>query len=199
MAAGGGLPAGAAAAAERLVAGGATALVSFGLCGGLHPALRAGGLVVPAGVLAAAPNAPPLHYAADRALTSALGQVTCEYLYSGTAIASTAAAKAALFGATAATAIDLESGAVAEVAARHGLPFAVLRAVCDPADFDLPPAALLALNPQGRIQPWLVAASILRRPAQLPALIELARAAAAARAALIRRAGQVAHRGRLVL
>ena len=46
--AGGGTPAGAERAARQLVAEGAGALVSFGLAGGLDPALRPGALVVPA-------------------------------------------------------------------------------------------------------------------------------------------------------
>ena len=49
---GGGTAAGAEAAARRaVVAAGATALVSFGLAGGLDPGLRPGALVVPTAVL----------------------------------------------------------------------------------------------------------------------------------------------------
>lgn len=196
--AGGGWPAGAEAAAERLVAAGATALLSFGLCGGLEPGVGVGFLAVPKFVLAASPSPqpPPARGggATDPNLSALIGPATCKTLLSGSAIAATAIEKAALFAATGAMAIDLESGAVAAVAARHGLPFAVLRAVCDPAGFTLPPAALLALDAQGRIQPLRVAASILRRPQQLPALIALGRAAAAARAALVRRVAEIVHR-----
>ena len=51
IAIGGGTVAGAEAAAERLVREGVTALVSFGIAGGLDPALRPGTIVVPQEVL----------------------------------------------------------------------------------------------------------------------------------------------------
>jgi len=84
------------------------------------------------------------------------------------------------------------------VAARAGLPFAVLRAVCDPAEALLPPAALAALDALGAISIWSVAASLLRHPGQIFDLIALGRAAAAARAALVRRVGDISA-GRLLV
>ncbi len=96
---------------------------------------------------------------------------------------------------TGAAAVDLESGAVAGVAARHRLPFAVLRAVCDPSWRSLPAAALVALNRRGTIDGPRVLASIARHPGQLPALLALARDAARARAALVRRVREILARG----
>ena len=192
---GGGTPAGATAAAERLVAAGATALLSFGLCGGLDPSLAAGDLVVPARVRAAPPLAAPDGWSTDATLFARLRGTTASTLYAGSAVIAEVAQKQALFIASAAAAVDLESGAIATVATRHGLPFAVLRAVCDPATLSLPAAALLALDPHGGIQPWQVAVSVLRAPAQLPDLFTLARAAAAARRALVRRVAQIVDGG----
>jgi adenosylhomocysteine nucleosidase len=77
------------------------------------------------------------------------------------------------------------------VAQRHGIPFAVLRAVCDPADRNLPPAALVALSAKGRIALARVAISILFRPQQIPGLIALARDASRARRALVGRVNQI--------
>ncbi|MEX0759575.1 MAG: hypothetical protein WD100_08355, partial [Tistlia sp.] len=68
--------------------------------------------------------------------------------------------------------------------ARAGLPFLVLRAVADPAGLALPPAALDALDERGRSRGWAVAGRLLAAPRQLPALLALARAAAAAERAL---------------
>jgi adenosylhomocysteine nucleosidase len=191
--AGGGLPAGAAAAAKRLVAQGATALISFGLCGGLDPALRPGALVVPRVVLSQGRR-----LACAPALAAALGGWSADALLSAEAVAADPATKAELFRATGAAGIDLESGAVAEAAAAARLPFAVLRAVCDPAEAGLPPAALAALDPQGRIAIRAVGASLLRHPRQLPALLALGRAAAAARRALVGRVGDIG-RGRFLV
>jgi adenosylhomocysteine nucleosidase len=183
--AGGGFPPGAALAAETLVAEGVTALISFGLAGGLNPSLRPGTLVIPAAVWS-----PGLVHPTDTTLTHMLGG-PAHSLYAGPKLAITAAEKAALHTSTGADAIDLESGAVAKVAALHGLPFAVLRAICDPADSTLPPAAIIALNDAGSIKLVRVAGSLLRHPAQLPALLRLATAAAAARAALQRRVREI--------
>jgi adenosylhomocysteine nucleosidase len=93
---------------------------------------------------------------------------------------------------TGAAAVDLESGAVGQVASAHGIPFAVLRSICDPADRALPPAALAALGLRGEIEVWRVLISIVAHPGQLPALFELAAAAAAAKRSLAERVSQIA-------
>ena len=170
------------AAASRLAAQGIAGLVSFGLAGGLDPALAAGTILVPSVVLLEADR-----WDADSALMDRLGGPTLGALYGGGEIVATARAKAALHARTGAVAVDLESAAVATVARRHGLPFAALRAVCDTASRDLPHAALVALDSAGRIGTLRVGAAVLARPWQLPALIELAGDAARARHTLVTR------------
>ena len=192
--AGGGTPWGAELAAERLVAEGATALISFGLAGGLDPDFRPGMLVVPLAVVEAGRIRPT-----NAKLARMLGGVSAGMLAAESEIVVTAAEKFALGRSTLCGAVDLESGAVARVAERHGIPFAVLRAICDPADRDLPPAALTALNEKGAIAIARVALSILRYPGQIRALIALARDAARARKALVRRVNQIGFRLRSVL
>lgn len=187
--AGGGMPSGAEAAAERLAGEGADALVSFGLCGGLDPTLPPGTLLVPRVVRASDGD-----HATDAALSAWLGGWSCATLAAADSVVATAAAKRALFAATGAAGVDLESGAVARAAARHGLPFAVLRAVCDPGTAGLPPLALAALDTQGRIGPARVLASLAGRPGQIAALVRLAGAARAARAALVGRVGDILRR-----
>ncbi|PPQ28900.1 phosphorylase family protein [Rhodopila globiformis] len=179
--AGGGMPVGAAEAASRLVQEGATALISFGLAGGLDPALRPGMVVVPETVLCSGEV-----FAADAALAARFGGFTGHAMLAGETVAADAVAKRDLFAATGAQAIDLESGAVARVAASHGLPFAVVRAVCDPAERDLPPAALIALDRHGAIGLLAVLGSVLRRPGQIAALLTLGGDAARARRSLVR-------------
>jgi adenosylhomocysteine nucleosidase len=180
--AGGGFPDGAAHAAARLADDGARALLSFGLAGGLSPALLPGMVMIPALVMTSQTVFTP-----DAALLAWLGGG------SGTLLAvdhvvSSHAAKLALRQATDADAVDMESGAVAAVARARGLPFAVLRAICDPAGADLPPAALVTLDARGAIGAARLMGSLLRHPGQLPLLLRLAGDAAAARAALRRHA-----------
>ena len=189
VAIGGGGAAGAAEAAERLVQDGALGLISFGLAGGLDPALPPGALVVPQGVLDLAGK----RWATDAVLSARLGQPGGAML-AATGIIATRDAKHRAWTQSGACAVDLESGAVAAAASRHGLPFAVLRAVCDPAERDLPPAAITALDPAGRIRPSALAASLIRFPRQIPALIALGRESNRARRAL---GARVAHIGPL--
>jgi adenosylhomocysteine nucleosidase len=177
---GGGVPAGAQDAAERLVARGVTALVSFGLAGGLDPSLPPGHLVIPEAVLEDG-----VRYPSDGALSDSFGGANAALLLAGAEIVANSVAKRELFRATGACAVDLESGAVARVARRHDLPFAVLRAICDPAVRDLPPAALVALDAGGAIGMLRVLASLARQPSQIGGLIRLARDARLGRQALM--------------
>lgn len=178
-AAGGGTPEGALAAAEQLAAQGAEALVSFGLAGGLAPALKPGDVLVPSAVIDGQNT-----YPCNLMLMEFLGGGTGGPILASRQIAATAREKTQLHRSFRADAVDMESGMVARVASTRGLAFAVLRAVADPAGRDLPPAALHALNAQGGVEVWAVLRSLLARPGQLPALLALAREAGQARAAL---------------
>ena len=177
---GGGTAHGAAEAAERL-ARTATALLSFGLAGGLDPVLPPGALIVPATVTDADER-----WTTDPALNATLGGTTGHTLLGGGALLATIAEKRAAH-ARGADAVDLESAAVARVATRHSLPFAVLRAICDPATRSLPHAALAALDAHGRIGILRVLFAALAHPTELTTLIALARDAAQARHALLTR------------
>lgn len=180
--AGGGTAQGASAAAARLIAAGATALLSFGLAGGLAPGLSAGCLVVPITVI----DPGGTEWSTDPALARRIG-TPAGILFATPAILDSVSAKHRAWQQTGALAADIESGAVARAAAEHRLPFAVLRAVCDPAERTLPPAALTALDVQGGIDPLALARSLARHPGQLAALIALGREAALARKALLAR------------
>ena len=83
------------------------------------------------------------------------------------------AAKAALYAATGAAAVDMESAAVARAAARHGLPFAILRAIADPAQRPLPLAALVAMRADGGVALGAVLGALAQNPGQLPDLVRL--------------------------
>jgi hypothetical protein len=85
-----------------------------------------------------------------------------------------AAGKAAFFAATGAAAVDMESAIVARAAERHGLPFAILRVIADPAHRPLPGAALVAMRADGEVDLAAVLGALIREPSQLPALIRLA-------------------------
>ncbi len=184
---GGATASGAGRAANALVSGGATHLLSFGLAGGLDPALPPGAALVPDRVLAGSDA-----FACDPGLRGRLGSGPLSSLLHSDALVSDAAEKRHLFVATGCAALDMESGAVARAARMAGLPFAVLRAVCDPAGRTLPPAARIPLRPGGRVSAGAVAASILHQPSQLPLLLALGRDAGLARRTLLRRINALA-------
>ncbi len=177
---GGGTPAGAEVAAARLIEAGATALVSFGLAGGLDPLLRPGVVIVPSVVLWQ-----DQAFSADPVLAKRFGGFTGHTTFGGYDVVPDAAGKHDLHVATLAHAIDLESGAIARIAVAYRLPFIVVRAICDPAERTVPPAALIALRSDGGIGFGNVLRSVLARPAQVPDLLRLAHDAMTARRALM--------------
>lgn len=190
VAVGGGTTEGAARAAWGLIDGGATGIVSFGLAGGLDPKLPAGALVVAHEVAAEGRIWPT-----DPELSKRLGGVTGHVCLGLNHVVVSIAEKRRLRRDTGAAVVDMESGAVAAIAAAAGVPFAVLRAVCDPADRALPPAALVALDNKGRLGATRLALSVLSSPVQLGALCGLARDAALARRALRARAVRMSPHG----
>jgi adenosylhomocysteine nucleosidase len=179
VAIGGGSTAGAARAVRQLIDSGATGIVSFGLAGGLVPTLLPGMLIVANEVAAAGQI-----WSTDTALSARLGGVTGHRCLGWDRVVASPAEKQRLGRESGAAAVDMESGAVAEAAGALGVPFAVLRVICDPSDRGLPPATLVALDSAGRIALAPLAGSILSHPRQIGALLALARDAARARRAL---------------
>ncbi len=180
----------AAVAAETLVAEGATALVSFGVAGGLDPALRPGDLLIPE--LVVAPDGTSI--AIDEAWRQAVlrraeaGGLTPV----GGALAGCDSAvssvheKLALHRERDVRAVDMESHAVGRVAAAAGLPFLILRAVADPAERALPALVEDSIAVDGRPRVGLVLARLALAPWHIGALLRLRRESEAALAALAR-------------
>jgi nucleoside phosphorylase len=182
----GGVPARTAAAvAAALEAGDCTMLVSFGIAGGLRAGLAPGTLVVAGAVMDSEGEiaAPPFEF--PQALRGTI--------FGSTAIVAAAAEKAALHARTGALAVDLESHLVARAASAIGLPWAAVRTIADTAEYDLPPAAQLALRENGRPDLLAVLGSLCAAPVQLPALLRTARQTRAALRALVG-AGRVLRR-----
>lgn len=163
-------------AAKRLVAVGATALVSWGMAGGLDPKLAAGTICVPEFVLA--PDGAT--FATDHdwrelttaAIVSRRTVVSGKLLSSGRAIEDVAG-KAVAFRKTGASVVDMESAAVAKVAAAHALPFLAVRVIVDTAADTLPDAVMAASSTAGlRLSRLLI--GIVKAPGELGPLLRLA-------------------------
>src|SRR5450631_4860586 len=163
------------AAAGALVDAGATALVSWGLAGGLDPALRAGTICLPSVVVSrdGATFTTELHW--REILSAAIGQrlsvVSGTLLTSAVAIEDVAA-KAAAFGETGAVAVDMESAGVAQIAALNRLPFVAVRAIVDTAG-DALPAAVKAAGTEGRVRLARLILGVAASPREIAPLLRL--------------------------
>ena len=170
----GGIPAHTAATLGQAIASEAPAgLISFGIAGGLAPSLTPGTLVVPRAVLGADGGRYPVAASWRARLREQLDPADGD-IFGADAIVTDSAAKAALHARNGAIAVDLESAIVAQAASRAGLPFVVLRAIADPAERSLPPAAGVRLKPDGRPDLRAIFHSVLMEPGQIRALIGLA-------------------------
>ena len=189
----------AAVAARALIDAGATALVSWGMAGGLDPALRAGTICIPSVIvsrdgtaLATDPRWRELVNAAinpPRTRDDAPCTVVNVKLLSDSKAIGDIAGKASAFRATGAVAVDLESLGVAQIATAYALPFIAVRAIVDTAG-DTLSKAVFAASGAGEVQTGQVHISrlmlgILKSPRELAALVRLAQQYRAARKALM--------------
>jgi adenosylhomocysteine nucleosidase len=166
----------AAAAAQALVDAGASALMTFGMAGGLDPALKPGSVVIPCELL----SSEGARYAASRAwreqvaaAVSPLRAVTEGNLLTSTHAIDTPADKAAAFRNTGAAAVDMESAAVAKIAAQHNLPFIAVRVIVDTAA-DMLPRAVVAASRAGRVQLARLIGGLILAPREIASVVRLA-------------------------
>ena len=175
--------------AARFCAEGAKAILSIGVSGGLDPALAPGDLVVGEKVVVEEGAA----WSADVELLSLLhaffeapdhastqGEVIFGTVFGADVIIQSREEKAMLFETHRAIAVDMESHGAARAAARSGVPFIAIRAIADPYDRALPPAALGAVAPDGSTLVFKTLVAALRDPKQFPELMKLGSDSAAA-------------------
>jgi hopanoid-associated phosphorylase len=166
----------AAAAAQALIDAGVSALMTFGMAGGLDPALKPGSVVIPCELLAsdgARYVANPAWREQVAAAVSPLRAVTEGNLLTSTHAIETPADKAAAFRATGAAAVDMESAAVAAIAAQHNLPFIAVRVIVDTAA-DMLPRAVVAASKAGRVRLARLIGGLILAPREIGSLVRLA-------------------------
>ena len=163
-------------AARRQVAAGATSLTSVGFAGALRRSLRIGDLLLPHEVLDSSGQRFGVDGSLHRQLSDALGEqfhVHTGALTSVDRVVAEAAGKTAL--ARDADAVDMESAAIARVARDAGLPFAVLRVVCDGPAQRIPRCTEGAVDALGRVIAARLALGLALRPWELLDLLRLGR------------------------
>ena len=165
----------ASAAARALAMAPVSALMTFGLAGGLDPTLEAGTVVLPDQVISSS----GAHFATCRSwcarLAAEVGStrwaVGGKLLSSALPLDSPSKKKAA-FEEAGAVAVDMESAAVAAIAAAHQLPFVALRVIVDTASDGLPRSVVLA-SQAGKLRIGRLLAGL--SPGEIAALVGLAR------------------------
>jgi adenosylhomocysteine nucleosidase len=165
-----------------LINTGCKAILSFGVCGALDPKLRPGDLIV-----------------ADAVITPSGQWIACDPQWAagmaGKLMVSTStilgsdrvadvAFKSQAYAETKAAVVDMESHIAAKLATEADLPFAVLRAVTDPADLDIPAWVLKSVRTDGSINMSTVLSGVLTHPLQVGTLMALGRANKRAMASL---------------
>ncbi|MFY9991326.1 MAG: phosphorylase [Rhodoplanes sp.] len=160
-------------------------LISFGVAGGLDPDLLPGTCVVGSAVLNGASRTPTDADWSQKLLRTIPGAVHGAIMGVSAPVARPED-KRALYERTGAVAVDMESHIVASLARRHGIPMAAIRVITDPAERALPACAVSAMRPNGTTDILAMIRSVISRPRELPALVQTALDARAARSTLMR-------------
>ncbi|HTK75588.1 MAG TPA: hypothetical protein VL371_10050 [Gemmataceae bacterium] len=144
-------------------------VVAAGFAGALSRTLRLGQVVVASEV-----NEPD-EVTWRVALPTELGDLVCGRLFTSPRMLTTTAAKTALFEATGAIAVDMESGPIVEACIARRVPCAAVRAVSDTREEELS-SELARLLDGGRVSLRRVLMAIVRRPKLIAELWRLHRA-----------------------
>ena len=161
-------------AADALITAGATALISWGCAGALQHSLQPGTLVLPDKILTSDRTSLPVDLSWRERLSQHLRQqvhIATGTLIESPHVISSPTEKTALFKKSEACAVDMESAAIARVAAAAERPFLAVRAVSDSASMTLP--FFGATDAFGRVRLFQLLTSLMRRPHLLPSLIRV--------------------------
>ena len=122
---------------SRAMAAGCGGLISFGVAGGLAPALKPGTCVIGSSIFDDEEERRTDARWAQRLMRIIPGSVYGPIAGVPAPVAH-CAAKAAMHRETGAIAVDMESHVVARLAAEHDVPFAAIRVVVDPVERTIP-------------------------------------------------------------
>ncbi len=175
-----------AVALATAVGPGCSGIISFGIAGGLDPQLRPGTPIVASSVIGAngVRSALPTDERWSQVLLQSRPSAVHAPVLGVDAAVTQPDDKLRLFRQTGAAAVDMESHIAASIANSHGLPFAVLRVVSDPARQRIPEAALCGMRSDGSLDAMAVLRALWHRPGDIASMPSVARNAWVARSAL---------------
>ncbi len=169
-------PKNASKASLELIAQGAQQLISWGCAGALAPYLKAGDLIIPNAILSQDNTSLTTQKHWREQLIKILDPSLKCYngsLLESTTVISLAQDKTLQFKRSNALAVDMESAAIARIAAQTDLPFIAIRSIVDSAQFNLPKAIHYALNDSGIVVIPKLIKYLCLHPSELVPLIQL--------------------------
>lgn len=172
---GGAGAANAAQAARTLIGKGVQRLMSWGCAAGLREELKPGDLVIPECVVSE-----QVRFDTDAEWRSSVSEIVADSvkvsdgaLFCSGELVCRSQEKRSISRSSNAVALDMESAAVAEVAAKNGLAFLAIRCIADPVAMDLPQAVVAGLNAQGQVELLKLLAYLFRHPWEVFGLAQL--------------------------
>ncbi|MER2520120.1 MAG: hypothetical protein ABTQ34_05460 [Bdellovibrionales bacterium] len=161
--------------AAQMIRDGATRMVSFGIAGGLAPHMGIASIAVGHFICSEKGSFEGDSEWAD-AIASRLGNQArrCRVWGSETLVATTKE-KRMLHQTMACDIVDMESQCMAEVASEAKIPFAVLRAICDASDHEVPTVVMASIADDGSVNILAALRNLALNPAQIPYLLQVSR------------------------
>jgi adenosylhomocysteine nucleosidase len=163
---------------DRIMNTGASGLISIGTAGGLTPDLQPGALLLPSCIRhinGKKFTADPEWHAHVHAALKCTDRVHTGDLLSVTDVVRHPDRKDSLHRETEAIGVDMESAGLAEIAARAGLPFLVLRVVMDTVRDEIPEAATVSIGETGDTQSMALLSHLARNISELPGMLRTLR------------------------
>lgn len=165
-------------AAVNLLAKGATALVTWGSAGALHPSLLPGNLVLPENIILPDKTRYGVDIGWHRRLFDCLNdhlRLHTGSLLQSPTILTNPSEKEGLYRKYCTVAVDMESAAVACVAQQEKIPFVAIRSIVDTTSMSMPHSVLGATDKHGRLRLGRLLKSLARNPQELPHIFRLGR------------------------
>lgn len=165
-------------ATQKLIAHGATNIISWGCAAALAADLHPGDLTIVQQLIAASGeqlniNTPWLQ--ATHAQLAPHVAIRTGSLLESQVIVADSVEKKYLAQKSRAQVLDMESFASAAVAEQDGIPFMAIRVIADTLEMDLPSVVVKAMDEHGKIQFGKLLLGVIMQPEQLIELIKLGR------------------------
>jgi adenosylhomocysteine nucleosidase len=165
-------------AAHKLIDSGCDALISWGTAGALMPNIKPGALIIPESIITQEEEiiqtASKWRRTVVKELDDCPDDVYLGRLSDTMQVITSSKEKYAAREQGDSLAVDMESATIALVARQKNIPFISIRAISDSAYMSIPESILNYTDPYGRVKISRLIPAILKRPADIPKIINLA-------------------------